>query len=41
MPFIITFGWIGGGINEYLRLRGNYFAPYTFEVVHDPFEEEI
>lgn len=40
MPIAAFLGSIGGFINEYLRIKGN-FKPFTFEKVDDPFTEEI
>ncbi|CAK64797.1 unnamed protein product (macronuclear) [Paramecium tetraurelia] len=41
MPIVGFLGLIGGVANEYLRIRGDKFMPYTFEQVKDPFTEEI
>jgi len=36
MPIAGFLGFIGGLINEYLRIRGN-FTYFKFEEVNDPF----
>lgn len=41
MPIVGLLGLFGGFINEYLRLKGDKYMPYTFEAVKDPFTEEI
>ena len=41
MPIVGILGLIGGVANEYLRIKGDKFMPYTFESVKDPFTEEI
>lgn len=41
MPIVGILGLLGGVANEYLRIRGDKFMPYTFESVKDPFTEEI
>jgi hypothetical protein len=41
MPVVGLLGLFGGLANEYLRLKGDKFMPYTFETVKDPFTEEI
>ena len=40
-PIACLIGLIAGFINEYLRLKGSLYMPYTFEHVIDPFTEEI
>ena len=40
MPIAALFGFIGGGLNEFLRILGN-FGNFQFESVNDPFTEEI
>ena len=40
-PIACLIGLIAGFINEYLRLKGSLYMPYTFENVIDPFTEEI
>lgn len=39
VPFAGVLGFVGGLVNEYLRIRGNKFA--AFQPVKDPFNEEI
>lgn len=41
MPIVALLGLIGGSLNEFLRLKGDKFMPFTFEAVKDPFTEEI
>ena len=40
MPIAALLGFIGGAINEVLRISGN-FTNFKFETVNDPFQEEI